>query len=151
MEYCGPVTTLDLGVRWFLSVRIGGVDLDTLVDTGSSVTLIGEKGRRIEQLVDREDDNVRNRPVILANGSVERIVSSAELPVEVAGRTKNLVVRLVPSIMGNAIVGMDFIRAFGVSLDGGRGTWRLADRPEDEYSFDPAGWIDQEAEPEWNL
>lgn len=134
-EYCGPVQTLELGSRWFVPIRIGEITVSALVDTGSSVTLLGEKGRQVAAYLGRDIVESPSRHIILANGDIERSVGSVTLPFQIAGVTRELSVRIVPAIMGDAILGLDGIRAFEMSFDSRTETWRLGEDAQIEHRF----------------
>lgn len=123
---CGDVSTLERLERPFLDVRFNGRNVRALLDTGSSRTFLGAVGL---QPAFREGRPVRvpaSGCILTANGNIEYITEEIDLPVEVDGITHEMPIRVVPRLTSDAILGMDFIRAFELVLDGARGTWHLA-------------------------
>jgi hypothetical protein len=99
--------------RPYAEVSILGTKLVGLLDSGSSVTLLGSGG---ENLVKRLDLTIleKNVYVSTADGAGHSVLGFVNLPFSYNNITKVVPTLVIPSIKQRLILGMDFWRAFNI-------------------------------------
>lgn len=117
--------------RYHLAICIKGKTVNALVDSGSARTYVGEvfKDLLVDYLIPCSTQ------VILADGSREKVLGEINTQVTLNGKRKHMVVRMVSSLIEDCILGMDFLKYFGIILDFGKNQWKS--KYHDEFhSFD---------------
>ena len=105
----------------FLPLNIDGVCLHFLVDSGTSKSLINAE-RFLTSLSQYEEDvQAPSTQLVAANGEYMSIRGELELPLEINGAffMTNVIVTELGQLDG--ILGLNFLRAYDMSLDLGRG------------------------------
>jgi hypothetical protein len=91
--------------RPYLRVKIFGVSLLGLLDSGAAVTVIGDPGwLKLRSLGLTLHPH---QPVCVADGSVLAVSGSVDLPIEVSGRVRVTRVVVVPSVTSEILLGVD--------------------------------------------
>ena len=75
-----------------------------------------------------------NATVIVANNTVEPVSGEVVVEFSVFSETKDISVRLVPSLSCDCVLGVDFLRAFKFKLDFGNDSWSSDDSPSTHFS-----------------
>lgn len=97
--------------RAFAKIRVGDKNINGLLDTGASVTLLG---RNSEKLVDEWSDLVSPylAEVKTAGGQNFNIIGKVELMVEFNGRKENILFYICPNLQQEAYLGVNFWKSF---------------------------------------
>lgn len=104
--------------RPYLDVYIHGTPATCLLDSGATVTVVGELGLRILDCAHVEYDVKPNgTSVVTADGVSQEVQGELQLPFTFKGVTKVIPCLVVPSVKQNFILGMNFGDAFGICLD----------------------------------
>ena len=114
--------------RFFLDVTIKGEKVRVLVDTGSTRTYLGPK---FETTLEKSLIPC-SASVLLAYNLVESVVGKVNLQLTLAKTRKSLPLRVVHSLGYDCILGMDFLKSFGLFIDFGKSTWQL---PNNKNTF----------------
>lgn len=100
--------------RLYLDVRILGIVLSGLLDSGSSRTILGAKGIKMLEplnipILDQELFSVK-----VANGQNCKVEGVMAIPIQVGDKIRIVDVLVVPSIAQPLILGLDFWRCMGI-------------------------------------
>lgn len=117
-------------IRPFLQVSILGVPMSGLLDSGSSVSLVSESGRRRLLALGLKMDTSRSTKVTVADGSSCESVGAIEAPVCLLGRVELLSLIVVPHLSTELILGADFWMAMDVIPDLRRDVWYFGTEPK---------------------
>lgn len=115
-------------VRPYLNVNIGGSEITGLLDSGANRTIIGDKTRRMLELLGHRIRSSNITQATTADGSKCSIGGAVDVPIEVSGRTIVMEVLYLPHTTVSLILGADFQRLFGIMLDLSRGRWYFSDQ-----------------------
>lgn len=107
--------------RGVLNVTIKGITVKALVDSGSTRTYLGPI---FESLLEKQIIPVL-ASVLLADNSVEPVVGEVNTLLTLGKTRKSLPIRIVGAIKYDCILGIDFLKAFGLIIDFGNDTWEL--------------------------
>lgn len=119
--------------RFFLTLTIKGQKVTALVDSGSTRTYLGPVFEQVLQ------DSIIpvSASVLLADNSVEPVLGEVNTQLTLAGKRKALPVRLVHSLSYDCILGIDFLKTFGIKIDFGKSKWQFSGE-SGWFDFDPA-------------
>ncbi|KAI5750678.1 hypothetical protein M8J77_000323 [Diaphorina citri] len=112
-----------------------GVEITTLLDSGAAVSYIGDKGLRYLEGKQLTKVSAGGERVTVANGQVEQIPHLFNLYMKIQDRATVMLVRYLPSLTIDLILGLDAISSLGLVLDGSDDTWHIADRPHLRQKF----------------
>ena len=115
--------------RYFLDLNIKNTTVRALVDMGSTRTYVNNN---VQPLLSSILQPV-NASVLVANNSIESVAGEADIQFSVSKFRKNLVVRLLPSLDYDCVLGVDFLKLFGVEIDFSQNTWKAGDGPHMKF------------------
>lgn len=102
-------------LRFYLDVQFGGETLRTLIDSGSTHTLVN--ARHAKRIGNRGVQIKNHRDVIaVANGSTATISKKGVIPVNIGDHTWVGDVYFVDNLPYNAVIGIDVLRALKVTI-----------------------------------
>ena len=119
-------------LRYF-RIFIGRYSLPALVDSGSSRTLFGDESIEVVRRLNLPTDLPKNFRIRIANKWQEL---ERRFPLQLRDESREISVCLLPRLAVPCIVGVDFLHAFGVSLDFASSEWHFTDRPRERYTFE---------------
>ena len=117
--------------RHYLKISIKGKTVKALVDSGSSRTYLGKV---FEPLL-KDALIPSSAKVQLADNSIEAVLGEVNTQLSLHGTRKALPVRLVKSLGYDCILGIDFLKTFGLIVDFGQKTWVIPGK-EQTFPFD---------------
>lgn len=130
-----PRDSLELPPLHYFPVIIGQNSLKALVDSGSSRTLLGAQGieivRRLNLPIRKKITRIRT-----ANGQIAKAREEIEIPFSLKGRTRTISACLLPDLAVSCLVGIDFLRVFGIVVDYGTPEWSFRDDHAVRYFFE---------------
>ena len=101
--------------RPFQVVDICGKSLEGLLDSGASISCLGNNG--IEFL---KELNVKfkklSSEVKCANGGKQQTVGYVELPITFLGKTRNILLYIIPGLIQKLYLGSNFWKAFNIKI-----------------------------------
>lgn len=109
--------------RPYISVTIGSVKVDSLLDTGSNVTILGQPSLFLLKKLNLSINYDISVHVTTADSQIQTVLGYVWLPITLLGVTKDMQILIIPSITQPLILGMDFINSFNLSLDFGAATF----------------------------
>jgi len=111
-----PGDALDLPPLHYCTIAIGGEPLRALVDSGSTRTILGAAGVKIVQKLNLP---IRKRitRIRTADGQIARAGEEVEIVFSLKGREREISACLLPSLTVSCLIGMDFLRKFGMVVD----------------------------------
>ncbi|XP_066585575.1 uncharacterized protein [Prorops nasuta] len=111
--------------RYYLQLELFGQIFPALIDTGASRSYLGHRTlERIQAKIDRSQDRVMRT----ADGTETRVIGVIALELELGKTEKVMYFRVVPVLDYDCVLGMDFLRLFGVIIDTSRDLWQTRDR-----------------------
>lgn len=113
----------DGDVRPYLRVKLCGVEVTALLDSGATRTVFGKDGHDLARRLGLPVHPARFDKVTVANGNSVEIVGCVSVPFELEGRVCHVDVIIVPEITDVLLLGSDFIRAFGIVPNLSTGNW----------------------------
>lgn len=116
--------------RPFLRVRVFGVDMLGLLDSGASRTILGAPGLEILGTMKIKIQQARIKDCTVANGSSCEVIGSINIPFQIRDKVVLLDVLVIPSVTYSLILGADFWRRAGIVPDLRHGEWTFSDSPE---------------------
>lgn len=122
--------------RYWLTVKLGDIELKGLLDTGASRTVLGAKYSEVVDKLGTEIAPNECQYAQMANGQTEPIKGAINVPVEVAGICKNMRMLVIPNLPLDLILGLDFIKLFKMSIIASRDTFKLEDLGDKELIID---------------
>ena len=132
----GEILVLDLTTerdgRLYLKVKVITRDCYGLMDCGATVSVIGQSGwYKLQRLIESSKLSLsrsRYSKVKVANGTLCSVLGSVTLPVNIDGENKSWEFLVVPNLQHELILGVDFLKAFGLVVDFGNATCSMYNR-----------------------
>ena len=123
----------------FLNVCISGQPVRALVDSGATRSFIGSENlKMLGRLGVRP---VAGRGLVqVTNSRVELVSQEITAPLRLKGRTKELCMRVLPTLPVDVALGLDFLKDFGILVDYEDRRWSFKDNPAELYHFDFEKW-----------
>ena len=109
---------LDLKKGNIINVKICDITVSCLLDTGSTISVVSK--RLIDKIPSHAQVRNNNIPIItcsLANGTLAQILFSVLLICEIGGNNYKILFYVLPSLEKDLILGLNFMKAFGVVID----------------------------------
>ncbi|KAI5742525.1 hypothetical protein M8J77_005027 [Diaphorina citri] len=125
----------NLDPRWFVEVHIFNVPLVALVDSGSTLSYISERGLERVSHLPLAKYRVENEYAIVANGMLEPIKELIGLPLHIKGRSEAIGARILPSLTLDLLLGQDFLGKVDLMISSHRQEYFFADKPEETFRF----------------
>ena len=101
--------------RIFLDVSVNKVTCKALLDTGATISVFGSHSN---QLWPANIDTTRkvNERIIAANGHNMTCIARIKIPVTYQGITRNIKVLIIPEVVEQFILGINFYHAFNLKI-----------------------------------
>ena len=99
-------------LRWWVQVRIGGFRIRALYDTGASRTVMGSLGLQLATECGRKFRPASGAGARGAGNNLLKVTGHVELPFELGGIKKDVLVSIIPELEDDCYVGSNFVRAF---------------------------------------
>lgn len=100
--------------RAFAEIKLGNIRIEGLLDSGASVSILGENS---EEIIDGL--NLKVDPVFVslrtAGGKEYNVLGKIRVPVEFKGRIEMIQFYICPNLLQRAYLGVDFWRAFNLA------------------------------------
>jgi len=130
-----PTDSLELPPLHYFIVAVNKEPLRALVDSGLTRTILGAKAiqsvRRLNLPTRQRVTRIRT-----ANGQIARAREEVDLSFRLGDRIRTISVCLLPDLTVSCLVGMDFLRKFGVVVDYELSEWNFRDSPAVRYLFE---------------
>lgn len=115
--------------RPHLSIRVYGIEVLGLLDSGCSITVLGRYGwEMLEKFCTLQSSNRKSCTV--ANGDSCEVIGSVFLPLELRGKVKLFEVLVVPSLPQSLILGVDFWLGMEIIPDLSSDEWHFRNESE---------------------
>lgn len=116
--------------RPHLKIEAYGHSLVALVDSGASISVIGENGLYLIEFFNLHVYESGTEGVNTAEGRMQKITGYVQLPISVDGTCKVMKFWVVPTIRHFVILGNDFCEKFGTVIDWNQKTIVVNDKRE---------------------
>ncbi|KAK9731640.1 hypothetical protein QE152_g13443 [Popillia japonica] len=103
--------------RPYIRLRILGREVVALLDSGASQSILGRDGIRMIKDLKLTLNKVCHRQVTTADGKLQPILGSCDIPIQISGVCRIVNFLAVPSVEHSIIVGSDFCNLFQVNVD----------------------------------
>ena len=77
---CAAVKFYEQGTRFFVTLNIANRELDTLVDSGSTKSILGKEGIELAAEFNQEIKPSEVKAILFPNGSIESVLGQVALP-----------------------------------------------------------------------
>ena len=104
-------------LRWWVQVGIGGFRIRALYDTGASRTVMGSLGLELATECGRKFRPASGIGARGAGNNLLKVTGHVELPFELGGIKKDVLVSIIPDLEVDCYVGSNFVRAFETMHD----------------------------------
>ena len=111
----------------YLLARLNSKQVKCLLDTGSVVTLISEPFAKKQKIPITPITDPTMAELISANTSSIEVMGIADFNINVSGLSLSVTARVARVLSQDIILGTDFLRAYEVNIDYGRGMVSLSD------------------------
>lgn len=122
---CSAVTISNITERFFVKIKIGDSNLNTLIDTGSSRSILSEKSFQLTKQLNKNFQTSNVKAIIFLNGNTQSTLGQIDLPCEIGTVTKEISFVVVKNFHYKCILGIDVIRIFKLLVDGESNTVRM--------------------------
>ena len=112
--------------RPYLSIKVLGLKIRGLLDSGASSSIIGGPGWSVISSLGIPLNTADKTTCTVANGNTCESIGSTILPVEVEGQIKTVKMLVIPSLHHSLILGVDFWKRVGLVPDLRRGSWTFS-------------------------
>lgn len=127
-----PVIAAVKDTRPYFTLELRGEVIKALCDTGAIYSYLGPAiGDRLRHLLLPSD-----AAIIGATGITSRVQGMLPLMFVIEGKRRLLSMRIMPHLDCPCILGLDFLRTFGIQLDLRKKTWRSGDSREHSFGTD---------------
>lgn len=119
------LVNVDNDIRPYISVKMYGLEVVALLDTGATSTILGRGG---QYLIDQFNIDIcppDSSNVFVADGSKQKVTGIVYLPIIVDNSCKLVRGLIVPSISHSLILGVDFARQFQLKVDFKDNEWKV--------------------------
>ncbi|KAK2575323.1 hypothetical protein KPH14_000816 [Odynerus spinipes] len=127
-HFYSPGDLKDSTTLLFLTIFIEGRPIRALIDTGASRTFLGPSAVGIVRELGISIETARPIRVRTATGQQVHSRKEVGLTLTVGAKTAGLRARILPRLGLECVLGIDFLRTFGVNIDFADNTW-LQDFP----------------------
>lgn len=112
--------------RPYLYVDVLGMSILALVDSGSNSSILGSGGLSLlkQNNIPIQYDN--NLCVTTADGRAQEVFGYVSIPIICESISKTLKILVIPSLTHSLILGVDFLKVFGIHLNFSSSTYDLA-------------------------
>ena len=97
-------------LRWWIQVGIGGYRIRALYDTGASRTIMGSIALQLATECGRTFRSASGRGARGAGNNLLRVTEHVDLPFELGGVKRNILVSIIPDLEVDCYVGSNFVR-----------------------------------------
>ena len=104
-------------LRWWVQVGIGGFRIRALYDTGASRTVMGSLALQLATECGRTFRPASGTGARGAGNNLLRITGHVDLPFELGGVKRDILVSIIPELEVDCYVGSNFVRAFETMHD----------------------------------
>lgn len=116
-------------------MKVGGISIPTLVDTGANHSYISTGGLALIPSSQIKISNIIPHEVSVANGGKEIVKNVVAFIAFIHERQVKLSLTLLPTLTVPCLLGMDFLKSLGIVIDTAAGLWWFRDQPENTSSF----------------
>lgn len=109
--------------RPYISVKILGVNITALLDSGSTHTVVGEYGIQFIRDLGITSSNSKSDAIETADKTKKPIVGVVDLPIEIKNSCLVIKAVLVPTLPFGLVFGCDFLKKYELLLDFKKNTW----------------------------
>lgn len=117
------IVTLDNDNRFFAKTKVGGKEVMALLDSGAGACCVGKNSELFLRDFEKSIVKLHNLDVKTANGGSASVKGIITLPVVWKNTERNLDFLIVPDLQQEFYFGVDFWRAFGLSVVGEPGVF----------------------------
>ncbi|XP_044766152.1 uncharacterized protein LOC123322274 [Coccinella septempunctata] len=111
--------------RPFIQVKILDSSVVGLLDSGSNVTIVGQGGTELLNLLNLRVFSCRKNCVFTADAKSQEVIGLVHLPVVINSQCHIIEALVVPSLSHDFIFGSDFCRKFAIKIDYLKGRWDI--------------------------
>ncbi|KAL9876500.1 uncharacterized protein ACN2A1_013193 [Glossina fuscipes fuscipes] len=116
------IVSLEHDDRMFARTKVDNTEVTALLDTGASVSCCGAAATRFLENRRHRVIRLQSRHVKTADGNKTSVTGLITLPVEWEGETRSIEFYIVPELRQQFYFGIDFWKAFGLSVATKAGT-----------------------------
>lgn len=109
--------------------------IDALLDTGSTLSVIGKKGLTLLGISVRDLQNQTPLVAQMANGSTTTITLGISLTFGIGPRKMKFWFAYLETLSFPVVLGLDFIREAGIVADALLNQWHFAALPDLKFNF----------------
>jgi transposase InsO family protein len=110
--------------RPYLTIKIFDHEIVSLVDSGANTSIIGSAGLSLLKKFNLTISRDSNIPMVTtADGTIQEVQGIVHLPVTVNETSKMLKVLVLPTVKNSLILGTDFCKQFGITMNFLTSTW----------------------------
>ena len=118
---------------------INNYPIKALVYGGASRSLMGPEGFKLINELGFKI-NHKHGLVQVANSHVELVSQEVFAPMRLESKTKEMSIRILPSLPVSFVIGLDFLKVFRMDIDFENRTWIFKEDPSTIYNFDLEDW-----------
>lgn len=122
------------GARWFLRVNIRGTIVIALFDPGANRSFMSDSLFKIMKSQKNAVYSI-NEETVVANGIVEVVTSAMSVPMQIGHKGTLYLVRHLPSLPYELVIGMDIIRSMEIDMNSLTDEWHYLSDPDITYKF----------------
>lgn len=112
--------------RPYLEIKVEGLPVRALLDSGATRTVIGEKGLDILRRAQVKIVPLRNQSVETADATPHMVQGQCKIRITLENRTREMTVLIVPSVASPVILGVDFWDAMHLVADLRNRSWEFS-------------------------
>ena len=120
---CAALKFYEQGTRFFVKLKIANRELDALVDSGSTKSILGKDGIELAAEFNQEIKVSEVKAILFLNGSIESVLGQVALTSTLDVVQKCVEYKVVPNFKYQCAMGMDAIRQFRLFVEASRNTY----------------------------
>ncbi|CAB0036823.1 unnamed protein product [Trichogramma brassicae] len=106
------LTISELHSRWFVSIRVGGIQVRAMLDAGATHTSMSRHGFEVAERCAARVIPAYNAVAKTFSGKPESILGRVEMTIEIGGVRHTMLVTVVEKLECACLLGVDFYRTF---------------------------------------
>lgn len=112
--------------RPYLTVKVLGVSIDGLLDSGASKSIVGGPGWQLLSKLGLELNAEHKVTCTIADGNTYKSIGSVNVPFSLEGKVIALKILVIPVLPHVLILGSDFWKRMGIVPDLRHGSWKFS-------------------------